>query len=51
MIQKADEYFEGKRELTTLVDRSLKVPGPDVKWVTNIETLHSEFHEIPYFNE
>ena len=43
VLLKANEFFKGKKEFVTLVDRSMS-PEPGIaKWATNIETLLAEF--------
>ena len=47
----ASEYFKGKKEFITLVDRAMDVQEQPIIWMTNIDTLLGQFNNIPYFDE
>ena len=47
----ADEYFKGKKEFITLVDRAMDAQELPIKWITNVEYLLHQFENIPYFDE
>lgn len=47
----ASEYFKGKKEFITLVDRAMDPQEQPIVWITNINTLLEQFDNIPYFDE
>lgn len=52
---KAKEYFKGKTQFATLINRALDQSAGTMDlpavWKVNVETLSKEFDNIPFFDE